>query len=171
MPLASLAPALESLLPHAQRYRAATDAPVLELDGLRIATPICYEIAHPDFVARMVRDGRPQLLVTVANDAWFGDSAEPRMHLALARLRAIEQRLPVVRATNSGISAFIDRSGRVTAGTGILERARLRGEVALAPRPAPTLYARTGDWPGPVALVALALAAWRGGAARRAAAS
>jgi apolipoprotein N-acyltransferase len=83
------------------------------------------------------------------------------MHLALARLRAIEQRLPVVRATNSGISAFIDPAGRITARTGVLERARLRGEVRVEPGPAPTLYARAGDWPGPAAALLLAAALWR----------
>ncbi len=169
MPLRPLASLFDGWLPHASRYRASEETPALQLGPHRIATPICYEIAHPAFVARMVRRTRPHLLVTVADDAWFGDSAEPRLHLALARLRAIEQRLPVVRATNSGISAFIDRTGRVTARTGLLERARLVEEVSLEPQPAFSLYARAGDWPGPAAALLLALGLWNRAVRRRSA--
>jgi apolipoprotein N-acyltransferase len=104
----------------------------------------------------MVASADPHLIVTLANDAWFGDSAEPWMHLALARLRAVEHRRWLVRATNSGISAIVDPAGRLTARTGLLTRDNLRGTVhLLAGR---TLYGRVGDWPGWAAAVTLLVA-------------
>jgi apolipoprotein N-acyltransferase len=107
----------------------------------------------PSFVRRMVRSAEPHLLVMLANDAWFGDSHEPWIHLAVARMRAIEHGRFVVRATNSGISAFIDPAGRLLARTGLLAQENLRGEVR--PLAGETLYARLGDWPGWLAGAAL----------------
>jgi apolipoprotein N-acyltransferase len=152
VPLSAWMPA--SWFPHVQDFGAAVATPALHLGAYRIATPICYEAVRADLVRRMVRDAEPHLLVTLANDAWFGDSAEPRLHLALARLRAIEHRRWLVRATNSGISALVDPTGRVVAQTPLLERAVLRGTVH--PLSGDTLYGRLGDWPGWVALVLVA---------------
>lgn len=154
VPLAGLMPA--SWFPHVQEFGPATETPPLRLGAWRIATPICYEAVRADLVRRMVRDADPHLLVTLANDAWFGDSAEPRLHLALARLRAIEHGRWLVRATNGGISALVGPTGRIVAQTPLLARATLRGVVH--PLGGTTLYARLGDWPGWVAL-ALTLAA------------
>jgi apolipoprotein N-acyltransferase len=102
----------------------------------------------------MMRETRPDLIVTLANDAWFGDSQEPWLHLGLARLRAIEQRRYVVRATNSGVSAVIDPAGRIVAATGLLTRESLRAVVH--PLDGETVYARWGDWPGWLALAMVA---------------
>jgi apolipoprotein N-acyltransferase len=148
-----LSGAFASLFPHAQRFGAAHETPPLVLGAIRISTPICYEAAVPSFVRRMVRSAEPHLLVMLANDAWFGDSHEPWIHLAVARMRAIEHGRFVVRATNSGISAFIDPAGRLLARTGLLAQENLRGEVR--PLAGETLYARLGDWPGWLAGAAL----------------
>jgi apolipoprotein N-acyltransferase len=148
VPLAAYLP-IGRWFPHVQVFGAAADTPALRLGPWRIATPICYEAIRADFVRRMVAASRPNLLVTLANDAWFGDSAEPWMHLALARLRAVEHRRYLVRATNSGISAIVDPAGRVLAQSGLLARENLRGTVHLLDQP--TLYGRVGDWPGWVA--------------------
>jgi apolipoprotein N-acyltransferase len=155
-PFAHLVPGLAALFPHLQEFRAARDAPPLALGPWRIATPICYEAVRPEFVRRMVAEGGAHLIVTLANDAWFGDSQEPWIHLALARLRAIELRRDLVRSTNSGVSALVDAAGRVVARTGLLTRENLRGEVR--PLSGRTLYARLGDWPGALALGATAVA-------------
>ncbi len=155
LPLARLVPGVRRWLPHVDDFDAAVDTPILHLGPWRIATPICYEAIRPDFVRRMVRAGRPHLLVTLANDAWFGDSQEPWLHLALARLRAVEHRRYLVRATNSGISAIIDPAGRVVARTGVLTRETLRGVVR--PLEGTTLYARLGDWPAWLAGAVIAL--------------
>jgi apolipoprotein N-acyltransferase len=141
-----LAGALSGLFPHAQHFGAAHETPPLHLGALRIATPICYEAAVPGFVRRMVRSAQPQLLVMLANDGWFGDSHEPWIHLALARMRAIEHHRFVVRATNSGVSAFVDPAGRLLAQSALLAPANLRGTVH--PLDGETLYGRLGDWPG-----------------------
>ncbi len=154
-PFAGLVPRVAALFPRVQEFRASDATPPLRLGALRIVTPICYEVVRPDFVRRMVREARPQLIVTLANDAWFGDSQEPWIHLALARLRAVEHRLWLVRSTNSGVSAVVDPTGRVVAQTGLLTRENLR--AAVYPRVANTVYTRLGNWPGVLAIAFVAL--------------
>lgn len=151
VPFAGVVPGLARWFPHVQDFRASSETPALRLGAWRIAVPICYEIVRPDFVRRLMHDARPNLLVTLANDAWFGDSQEPWIHLSLARLRAVEHRRFLVRATNSGISAIVDPSGRLLARTGVLSRENLRGTVHALEEV--TMYARLGDWPGWAALV------------------
>ena len=154
VPLGTVLPALGELLPQVQDFTASEETPALRLGAHRVATPICYEAIRPDFVRRMMRASGADLIVTLANDAWFGDSQEPWMHLALARLRAIEHRRWLVRATNSGISALVDPTGAVVARTGVLERASLRGTVHAMD--GTTIYGTLGDWPGWLALLAVA---------------
>ncbi len=102
-------------------------------------TLICYEVIFP---AQVVPRERPDWLVNVTNDAWFGISAGPWQHLAAARLRAVEEGLPLARAAQTGISAVFDARGREVARTGLGEAG-----VLLAPLPAPlapTPFARLG---------------------------
>jgi apolipoprotein N-acyltransferase len=150
LPLASV---LSRLFPHAQHFGAASETPPLTFGPLRISTPICYEAAVPGFVRRMAREAKPHLFVMLANDAWFGDSHEPWIHLAVARMRAIEHHRYVVRATNSGVSAFVDPAGRLLARSELLAHQNLRGTVR--PLEGETLYSRLGDWPGWLATAAL----------------
>lgn len=79
---------------------------------LNVAPLICYEVIFPGAVINRALK-RPDLMVNVTNDAWYGDSAGPRQHLSIARLRAIEEGLPLVRAANTGISALIDPYGKL----------------------------------------------------------
>lgn len=91
------------------------EAPVLLVDReLRIAPLICSEDIDPRFARTMWRL-RPNLVVALVSDAWFGDSAAPFQHLALASFRAVEARRDMVRATNNGVSAIVDAVGRVRA--------------------------------------------------------
>lgn len=125
---------------------------VLDLGPLGRAMPlICYEAVFAHLVGAAPE--RPDLLIQITNDAWFGQAAGPQQHLAQARMRAIEQGLPLVRAANTGISAMIDPFGRVTQSLALGQAGALDAPLP-APR-APTLYARTGDLP--VALVLAAL--------------
>jgi len=78
----------------------------------RLGAVICYEDILPEFL-RQVGQHHPHLMVNLTNDTWFGEKAEPWEHLALARLASIEQRTGMVRAVNSGVSAFIDPNGRI----------------------------------------------------------
>jgi apolipoprotein N-acyltransferase len=115
----------------------------LALDGLPPFSPlICYEAIFP---GRVVAPGpRPAWLVNISNDAWFGQASGPWQHLAAARFRAVEEGLPLVRATNTGISAVYDSRGRTVARLGL----GVAGVVA-APLPAPsgpTLFSHTGMW-------------------------
>ena len=117
----------------------------LYLPGLPPVSPlICYEVIFPD---RVIAPGsRPQWLLNVTNDAWFGNSSGPYQHFAMARLRAVEQGLPLVRAANTGISGVIDAYGRVRARLGLGSQGVIDAEL---PQPAPgrTFYSKFGDLP------------------------
>ena len=104
---------------------------------------ICYEAIFPDEVA--ARGDRPGWIINLTNDGWFGISTGPYQHLQQARLRAIEQGLPVVRAANTGISAVIDPMGRIVARLGLGVEGVL--DSGLPAAIAPTVYARSGDIP------------------------
>jgi apolipoprotein N-acyltransferase len=104
---------------------------------------ICYEVIFPGTVT--TRDDRPNWIVNVTNDGWFGPSTGPYQHLQQARLRAIEEGLPIVRAANTGISAVIDPLGRLTAQLGLGEEGVL--DAALPAARPPTVYALSGNVP------------------------
>jgi len=128
----------------------------LHVPGLPpVGALICYEAI---FTGQIVdRQDRPAWLVNVTNDAWFGDSTGPRQHLAAARMRAVEEGLPLLRAANTGISAAFDARGHELARLG-MRRTGTRVVALPAPLPA-TPYARLGlALPGLAASVALGLA-------------
>ena len=116
----------------------------IDIPGAPRAQPlICYESLYPGFTAGAA--GRPEWIVNISNDAWFGRSSGPLQHLNLASYRAIETGLPVVRSTPTGVSAMIDPWGRVI-GDQRLEPGESGVIDARLPRPtAVTLYGRTGD--------------------------
>ncbi len=92
------------------------------------ATPICYEIAFPGLVRKFYVKGG-DFIVTVTNDAWFGRTNGPYQHFSMAVFRAIENRKPVIRAANTGVSGFIDSSGRILATTSLFSRTSLSAEL------------------------------------------
>lgn len=118
---------------------------------VKVAPLICYEAIFPGYVAEAVRQGA-ELIVTISNDSWFGASAGPRLHLTVAAFRSIETRLPQVRATNSGISAFISPTGEIL---NQVETGQRAGVLMAVPQtePVSTLMVAWGDWFGPTALV------------------
>lgn len=132
---------LEKLAAGKIDYSSGPGPTLIDLPGLPAFQPlVCYEVIFPGEVGM---DGEARWLLNLTNDAWFGDTAGPRQHLAAARMRAVEQGLPMVRAANTGISAVFDSWGR--------ERGRLevdeRGILDLRlpdPLPQRTLYGRFG---------------------------
>ncbi|SIT12380.1 Apolipoprotein N-acyltransferase [Roseivivax lentus] len=125
-------------------YSAGPGPRLIDLGDLGTALPlICYEAVFPQDVGGA--PARADMILQMTNDAWFGQWSGPYQHLMQARLRAIEQGLPVMRAANTGVSAVIDGQGRITARLGL----GLSGHVdaAIPPPLPPTLYSRTGDWP------------------------
>jgi apolipoprotein N-acyltransferase len=115
----------------------------LALPGLPPFSPlICYEAVFPAAVTG--QGERPLWLLNVTNDAWFGVSSGPFQHLTSARMRTIEEGLPMLRAANTGVSAVIDAYGRVLAALG-MEREGVIDHV-LPPARAATPYSRWHDW-------------------------
>jgi apolipoprotein N-acyltransferase len=113
--------------------------------GKRFGVFICYESIFGDDLRQFARDGA-QALVNISDDGWYGDTSAPWEHLDMVRMRAIENRRWVVRATNTGITAAIDPLGRVTAMIPRHERTSV--QVAFGYRSDLTLYSRYGDWLG-----------------------
>ncbi len=121
----------------------------------RVLPLICYEAIFPRH-ADPAGLPRPDWIVQITNDAWFGTMSGPQQHLDQARMRAIEQGLPLVRAANTGISAIIDPKGRIVASlalgtSGVIDR-------ALPQATRPTVYSVAGN--GPLILLLFVLAAW-----------
>jgi apolipoprotein N-acyltransferase len=132
----------------------------MRITGLpRVGALICYEAIFPGAIVQGVE--RPGLLVNVTNDGWFGNTIGPRQHLHQARVRAVEEGLPLVRAANNGISAIVDPFGRVLARLDLDVRATI--DSALPAELAPPPYARLGDaiWLTMVLLVVMLLAVAR----------
>ncbi len=121
-------------------FESGASHTILTLPGLPLAVPlICYEAIFPEEVANAVKVStiRPGLLINVTNDAWFGRTFGPYQHLEQARLRAIEQGLPMVRAANTGISAIIDPYGRIEARLPLGEEGILDGILSQSIVPPP----------------------------------
>ncbi len=114
----------------------------LPMNGDQLGVLVCFEGIFPELARDYVRQGS-DLLVNITNDAWFGKSSAPFQHLAMIRFRAVENRVWVARAANTGISAFIAPTGEITAQTPIFTPGFLRGEVTTGARL--TLYTRIGD--------------------------
>jgi apolipoprotein N-acyltransferase len=103
---------------------------------------ICFEVIFPNLVREFVRDGA-EFMVTITNDAWFGDSVAPYQHFGMVVLRAVENRVAFARAANTGISGFIDPQGRILQASPIFAEAAIRGEIP--PRRQSAFYTRYGD--------------------------
>jgi apolipoprotein N-acyltransferase len=151
---------LRGLLPVGGIAAGATDfssgdGPVtLQVPGLPPFSPlICYEVIFPAAVKDPAN--RPDWLLNVTNDAWYGKSAGPHQHFAISRVRAVEEGLPLVRSANTGISGVVDGYGRVTASLGLGERGVV--DAALPAALPITPYGRFGDVILVVLLMSLSL--------------
>ena len=135
---------LAQLTPYGDSGFTAGSGPmVMNAGGPSFAPLICYEVIFPGQL--YPKGERPGWLMTVTNDAWFGDTSGPRQHLDMARLRAVESGLPMVRSANTGISAVFDGKGRLIDRIPLYEAGRI--DAFLPPALPRTLYDRLGDWP------------------------
>ncbi len=141
---------LYELIPSAGDFYQGEPAPPLILphdgDDVRVGVMICYEDILPRF-GRAIARHQPDVLINVTNDAWFGKTSEPWLHLALATFRTIETRRAMVRSTNTGVSAFIDPAGRIVDHTSVHDAEVLVGDVPLV-RGVRTPYMMVGNWSG-----------------------
>ena len=153
VPLKRFLPFVDKLVVGIGDFSPGTVSP-LPMDGHKIGVLVCYEAIFPELAREYVRMGS-DLLVNITNDAWFGASSAPFQLLAMSRFRAVENRIWVARAANTGISALIAPSGAITAESAIFRRLALRGRVGLGARP--TLYTRAGDL---LPVLALLLGLW-----------
>lgn len=152
MPLGETFPSLKRLFPAVSDFSPGKNFTLFDIKtrhGTVKAMPlVCYEVILPDYArafdSKTARESR--FIVNITNDAWFGDSYESAQHMALGVMRAIELRTPIVRATNSGITALIASTGKVTGETKLFERVNRTYFVPNLERNV-TLFALWGNLP------------------------
>jgi apolipoprotein N-acyltransferase len=139
-------------------FHSGTQYRVGELPGGRFSVSICYEASFPDEMRRFVLGGAG-LLINLSNDGWFGRSAAPTQDLAMARIRAVENRRWMLRDTNNGFTASVDPYGRIVAAMAPDVRGELDAPYAF--RYDLTAYTRFGDWVATLsAILSVLLLAW-----------
>lgn len=109
---------------------------------VKFGVVICYEVIFPDLVRRFASSGA-EFLVTITNDAWFGDSSAPTQHFSMVVFRSVENHLAFARAANTGISGFIDPFGRIIVASPTFTQTALQAEIPV--RQTKTFYSRHGD--------------------------
>lgn len=158
--------ALSSFLPIQRLVQGVSDftpgatASTGQVQGVSLGAFICYEAIFPSLVRRFPLAGA-EVLFNLTNDGWYGTSAAPYQHYAMARFRAVENHRFLVRAANTGISAIVDPFGRELVRSALMERRALVGEVRGIPEL--TFYARYGDvfaWSATAVAVLASILAW-----------
>jgi apolipoprotein N-acyltransferase len=127
---------MDKLARNAGEFRPADETVLLPWGGEKIGMSICYEVVFPSEVAALVQAGAT-MLVTITNDAWYGDTSAPWQHFRAARFRAAENRRPLLRAAITGVSAYVAPDGSVRGQLGVFHEgvisARVLGERSLTP--------------------------------------
>lgn len=131
-------------LPMSSFSRGDYIQPNIIAKGLAFAPALCYEIIFNEQLRVNVTE-QTDFLLTLSNDAWFGDSIGPLQHMEIARMRALELGKPLIRSTNNGVTAITDHYGRITHQIPQFETAVLRAEII--PTRGQTPYHRLGSWP------------------------
>ncbi len=142
VPLRSVLFFLQKLTAGEGDFSPGTGPALFRVNGGEAGASVCYEALFPGIIRDGVRAGA-DWLVNVTNDAWFGDTVAPHQHLAMARMRCVEVRRPMVRAANAGISAVIDATGASVAELGLFRRGVLPATVQAGR--GETIYLKTGD--------------------------
>jgi apolipoprotein N-acyltransferase len=135
---------VDRLVAGAGDFEPGKDVSPLRDGEITIGPLICFEAIFPELARKQVKKGA-QILVNLTNDAWFGATSAPYQHLAMAVLRAVENRRPLIRAANTGISAFISPTGKIEARSPLFVEYTLIRDVHPASSPL-TFYTRFGDF-------------------------
>jgi len=144
MPLSWLLPLGPGMAAREADYSAGETMEVMTIPGgPSFSVLICYEAIFPE-LARLALTNGARLLINITNDGWFGDSAAPYQHLAMAGLRSIENRVWLIRAANTGISAAFDPAGRMVASLPLNHEGAFTVKIPAAPK-AGSFYSRWGD--------------------------
>ena len=148
MPLANIFPSLKSLNPNLGDFNRGDGPYPLSMSikpnrpVMGIGANICYEAIMPGYMRELARNGS-SFFLNLTNDSWFGPTAQPWQHFQLARLRTIENRIPMIRATNTGISAFISATGALRSTSSLFEAQILIDEIPLVTTS--SFYKKNGD--------------------------
>jgi apolipoprotein N-acyltransferase len=142
VPLAKLLPFVNKMVAGIGDFSPGSALTPLNTGKGMIGVLVCFEGIFPELSREYVRAGS-RLLVNITNDAWFGRSSAPYQHLSMTVFRAVENRVPLVRAANTGITSIIDSRGHIRGMTQIFKETYLTGEVRLGERG--SLYTRFGD--------------------------
>ena len=158
IPFSGTFPQLYELIPVASALLAGEQPEVLSLGDVRLGIMICYEDVLPTF-HRALAAKRPQILVNLTNDAWFGKTKEGEAHLGMAKFRAAEARACLVRVTSTGWTSVVDAHGDVVASLAQDTRGTIHQEVPILD--IDTLFEKWGNWVAWCCLlVALLLELW-----------
>lgn len=130
-------------LPMSAFSAGSSDQVPLKAAGITLAPLICYEVVYPELVSQSVPEA--DVLLTISNDAWFGDSIGPLQHLEMAQMRALETGRYLIRSTGSGVSAIVNERGQIMIRGKQFTREIIRGEVLVMKGATP--FALTGSWP------------------------
>jgi apolipoprotein N-acyltransferase len=144
VPMKRILPFVQRLVVAAGDFLPGDKVAPLEFPKAAAGILICFESIFPELGRAMTQNGAT-LLVNLTNDAWYGMSSAPYQHFSMAVFRAVENRRPVVRAANTGISAFILPNGKIVEQSGLFTQALLTKEIPL-PGSGLTLYTRYGDF-------------------------
>ena len=143
VPLAGLLGFVKSWAEFISEFGVGEVETVFRLPGAPFGTVICYEVIFPELFRGFVVRGA-SFMANITNDAWFGETSGPWQHLGTLPLRAVEHRVAIARAANTGVSAFVAPTGRIEPVLPLLERGVLARRITLRSRS--TLYTRLGDW-------------------------
>ena len=155
VPLQNLLFFVGPLVEAVSAFSRGTRVTMLPVEGHMVSTAICYEVTYPALAREAVLNGS-EMLTTITNDAWYGESSAAFQHFEMAAMRAIEQGRYLARAANTGISGIIDPYGRVLVKTNLFETVAVVGEAKFVQEK--TLYARIGDLLAYLSLLITALA-------------
>ncbi len=143
VPLHKFLPFVQRLVPAAGDFSKGDSVDPLLLGNISSGILICYEVIFPEIAREQVLKGA-RLLINITNDAWFGFTSAPHQHLYISVFRAIENRRPLIRSANTGISAIIDSAGQVTMHSGLFTDEAITGRISIGEESL-SFYSRFGD--------------------------